>query len=397
MKILVVTEGAYPESIGGSQSLVYEMIQGLKARNHEIFHVTSSPDSARRPLEKENGVEVRRYYLPGTSYFWDMLLLPFGLLSAVNRTLRRNKCDLILMHHVMSGFWVSLFLKRKYLLIYNFNSPWYLEYEIRVRRGKTKISWFNRGISWVLKNIQKTLMRNVKHIVALSDYMKQMAAEMEPSAASKIVIFRTGLNPDEFKPAEDRDGLRQRLGMNPSAFILLAVRRLVPRMGLDLLIAAMPSVLNRYPETELWIVGRGILSESLKAKAESLGLERQVRFLGFKEKPELIETYQGADLTVMPSVDLEGFGFSTIESLACGTPVVGTASGGTSEILSKLDPRFLVPQAEPGKLSESLCLWISRRDELRAWRQKARALVEQNYTREKMIDDLEQVFHRKDS
>jgi glycosyltransferase involved in cell wall biosynthesis len=55
----------------------------------------------------------------------------------------------------------------------------------------------------------------------------------------------------------------------------------------------------------------------------------------------LPEYYQAADIFVLPTVELEGFGLVTLEALASGTPVLGTPVGGTQEILSRFDDRFL--------------------------------------------------------
>ena len=64
--------------------------------------------------------------------------------------------------------------------------------------------------------------------------------------------------------------------------------------------------------------------------------------------------YQAADLTVVPTVALEGFGLVTVESLACGTPVLGTDEGGTGEILRPFRPDLLVPPRDAVALATRL-------------------------------------------
>jgi glycosyltransferase involved in cell wall biosynthesis len=74
--------------------------------------------------------------------------------------------------------------------------------------------------------------------------------------------------------------------------------------------------------------------------------------LGFIPEGVLADHYAAADCSVMPSVDLEGFGLSTVESLACGTPVIGTRRGATPEILEPLSANLLydAPTDLPAKL-----------------------------------------------
>jgi glycosyltransferase involved in cell wall biosynthesis len=69
---------------------------------------------------------------------------------------------------------------------------------------------------------------------------------------------------------------------------------------------------------------------------------------GFVPEADLPALYAAADFSVVPTVALEGFGLVTVESLASGTPVLGTPVGATPEILSPLEPQlvFEAPTAE---------------------------------------------------
>ncbi len=82
-------------------------------------------------------------------------------------------------------------------------------------------------------------------------------------------------------------------------------------------------------------------SSCTRTQAKELGLEDNVKFLGFLPDEELPVAYQAADLTVMPSQSFEGFGLAILESLACGTPVVCTPVGGMPEILQGFSPQLI--------------------------------------------------------
>jgi glycosyltransferase involved in cell wall biosynthesis len=80
-----------------------------------------------------------------------------------------------------------------------------------------------------------------------------------------------------------------------------------------------------------------------------------VRFLGSLPDGELPLAYRAAELTVVPTVALEGFGLIVVESLAAGTPVLVTPVGGLPETVARLSPCLVLPAAGPASLAEGLC------------------------------------------
>jgi glycosyltransferase involved in cell wall biosynthesis len=130
------------------------------------------------------------------------------------------------------------------------------------------------------------------------------------------------------------------------------------------------------------------MAPALRRLAETLGLEETVRFTGFIPEDDLADYYRSADLFVLPTTALEGFGLPILESLACGTPVVGTAVGAIPEILGKLGSEFLVTDARPEGLARALAFHLSRgvSDDLR---ERCRRLVEERYGWETVVSQLE--------
>ena len=77
----------------------------------------------------------------------------------------------------------------------------------------------------------------------------------------------------------------------------------------------------------------------------------------------------------MPTQSLEGFGLSTAESLACGTPVVATPLGGNLELLASLNPHLLARGSTPDDLSSAICRVVDASSVLSDVRARARAHV----------------------
>jgi glycosyltransferase involved in cell wall biosynthesis len=87
---------------------------------------------------------------------------------------------------------------------------------------------------------------------------------------------------------------------------------------------------------------------------EELGLKHHVQFLGYLPDEQLPLAYQAADLTVVPSQGLEGFGLILVESLACGTPVLCTPVGGMPEIVEGFAPHLISESSDTAAIAERL-------------------------------------------
>jgi len=108
------------------------------------------------------------------------------------------------------------------------------------------------------------------------------------------------------------------------------------------------------PEVLLLIAGRGPLADALQAQIDALGLAQHVRLLGFVPDEQLPLAYRAADLTIVPTVALEGFGLITLESLAAGTPVLVTPIGGLPEAVRGLSASLVLEAATKEALAAGL-------------------------------------------
>jgi glycosyltransferase involved in cell wall biosynthesis len=136
---------------------------------------------------------------------------------------------------------------------------------------------------------------------------------------------------------------RAALGLSMDRPQLFCIRRLVNRMGLEDLIDAMFLVKQSVPEVHLTIAGKGPLDAALRARIAARGLTEHVTLAGFVSDEQLPLWYRSADLSVVPTIKLEGFGLTTIESLASGTPVLVTPVGGLPEAVAPLSGALVLP------------------------------------------------------
>lgn len=162
-------------------------------------------------------------------------------------------------------------------------------------------------------------------IIAVSRALRDAMVEQR-LPAERITVLRNGVDLELFRPG-DTAAVRAELGFEGQT--LLMVGNLVIEKGVDFVLRGLAEL----PLVRLVVIGSGPESGSLRALAESLGVAPRVRWIAPVTQPQLVRYYAAADVTVLGSVR-EGMPNVVLESLACGTPVVATAVGGTPEILT---------------------------------------------------------------
>ncbi|WP_336774773.1 glycosyltransferase family 4 protein [Paenibacillus sp. MMO-58] len=240
-------------------------------------------------------------------------------------------------------------------IVTHFHGPWAMESKIE-EGGRSAL--FREARYLMKKQVEQVTYRRSDSFIVLSEYFRDILTDHYGVDRRKIHIIPGAVEHERFKPHADREGLRNRLGIKADQRLLFCARRIVRRMGIDRLIEAMRLVADHHPEVLLFIAGDGPMRSEYERQIEKLGLSAHVKMLGRVSNEELVEWYQAADYSIVPTITLEGFGLVTIESLACGTPVFGTPYGGTKEILSRFSPELLfeegTAEAIGGKLIDAL-------------------------------------------
>jgi glycosyltransferase involved in cell wall biosynthesis len=163
-------------------------------------------------------------------------------------------------------------------------------------------------------------------------------------------------------------------------------------MGLENLLRAVALLHTQGRRVFLVVGGKGPLAASLAALSADLSIADYVRFAGFIPEADLPAYYQAADLFVLPTLDLEGFGLITLEALACGTPVVGTPVGSTAELLGDFDARWLATGTDPRAIAAAAARGLELAEDGGAeLRRRCRAFAER-YDWERIVDQYECLY-----
>ena len=177
-------------------------------------------------------------------------------------------------------------------------------------------------------------------------------AGVEPA---RIVTVHNGVDPERFRPF-DASALRAELGAIDRP-VLLTVARLVPRKGIDTVLASLPRVLRDVPNALYVVAGDGPDRPRLERLAREHGVSASVRFLG-AVPGDIARYYNACDVFVMPArvepEDVEGFGLVFLEAGACAKPVVGARAGGAVDAIVEGRTGLLVPPDDPAALASAL-------------------------------------------
>jgi L-malate glycosyltransferase len=158
----------------------------------------------------------------------------------------------------------------------------------------------------------------------------------------------------------DRNKLRNDIGIDNKPVIGM-VGRLRQEKGQDILLDAMPDVIKAIPNVMLLVVGDGPDRMSLELRAKSLGLARNILWLGQMDHDEVIKLYTIMDVVVIPS-RFEGFGLSAAEAMAAGCPVIASAVDGLAEVIQHGVTGLLFPADDTKKLASSIIDLLMHRE-----------------------------------
>jgi len=326
------------------------------------------------------------------------------LWSSIRRSIRRfdqlrqtEPMDAVIIHQALAG--LGPILSRRQAAsrwIYVCHSLAHEEFETRQGSSRSTVEGMRRHLNGRARRwIERAVISRCDQVVVLSDFMRQRVMAVHGIPAERIVLIPGATDPDMFTAASNRMALRERLRLPADRTILFTVRNLVPRMGLDNLLDAMTVARTALRHCTLVIGGEGPLRPALEAGIVARGLHDSVRLAGFIPEADLVSYFQAADLVLMPSVQLEGFGLVTVEAMACGTPVLGTPVGAIPEILNQVDP-VLVAEGTNGrslaKAMERVLARIQEPGEYERLSKKGRSLIEQRYNWTRHCADLAALF-----
>lgn len=362
--ISCVGMGWFPQSPGGLNRYVYELLQAL---SHDSLADGGSVEYCGIDIPENRS----NPNLLLTNLATDSSLLPQRLLSVFNRFSKRSihQPDAINLHFSLYSMPILAQLPKHVPVTFTFHGPWAAE---SAQEGDSKLSVFLK------RSVEHQVFRRCDRFITLSRAFADILHSDYGIPYSKIYTIPGGIDTATFQNNLTRQAARDYLHFPQQRPILFSPRRLVQRVGLDKLLEALILVKQYVPDVWLAVAGKGPQREALEQKTKTLGLSNNVKFLGYVSDKDLPICYQAADLTVVPSQALEGFGLILLESLASGTPVLSTPVGGMPEVLCPLDKNLVTHTITPVAIGDRLIQCLTGKLSLPS-REKCRAYAVRNY------------------
>ena len=396
MNLLFLSDVSLENPTSGSEQVLTQEAVGLSRKGLNVFAITRGKSDYRSiVIRNVEGVEEACYYLPVKNILrilWVLFKKPSEIYC---HFIRKRTSFLYICHQPFTC--MSLIFKRKLCdqpFIYVFHSPSHKEFLLL---NENRNSLWKFPLAHFRKIIEGYCLKKAQKIVVLSEYMKREIIKFHKIGDQRIVVNPGGADLDRFHPVEERIRVKTELGYLDGKIHLLTIRNLEPRMGLDNLLKGFSLLKEKNIPVQLIIGGEGPEKEKLRQIIEKYGLKSDVILTGFIPAEKLPQYYGAADFFVLPTRSLEGFGLVTAESMACGTPVLGTPVGATKEILNNFDSQFLFEDSTPESIANGIyhAVNVSLKDQEKysMLRTRCREFVAQHYSWQRHIDTLETIIY----
>lgn len=371
--VVMLTNAVAPDKLGGLERYVGELSSELAHRGVQVTVIAKQVNIEHSHDEiQETGVRILRYSVPSKSDPFFALRyasdLARGVRELLKNVFRDSKVRPVLHGHFPAPMGPVLQARIPYL--YTFHAPVYKEI-ISERQGSYLLPPVVAQVAVQgMRGVERRVVRRAAEVFTLSDFMANEAEQLDPSLWARHVLVPGGIDTDAFAPRSISTPDIEHAEGSP---VLFTARRLVERTGVENLVEAMPAVLSRYPDARLYVAGSGPRRAAIEAQLQALGIEKNVRLLGYISEAELVDWYRRADVAVTPTKALEGFGLSTAEALSVGTLAAVTPVGANAEVVTGLDPALVLPDASPSGIAAGLNALLGDTAQMAATRSKARS------------------------
>lgn len=245
--------------------------------------------------------------------------------------------------------------------------------------------------------IKKYNREHVAHFIAITEKAKE-ALIIEGVKPNRISVIPAGIDCEKFTPVAKNMLTVKRLDIPEDKIKILFAGRLVREKGIFDLLKAFSAVLKTSQNIELLIVGSG--PEDMRMEIAwllaMLKIGDKVKFLGSIRYADMPQIHNLADIFCLPSIETktwaEQFGYSMVEAMACGKPVVSTWTGSIPEVVKHRVTGILVEPNNPVALHSALEELLLNKQEREAFGRNGRDWVLQKFEANKIASQLAGIY-----
>ena len=337
MKIAMLSwESMHSIAVGGIAPHVTELATALHRRGHDVHIFTRRRDGQKR-YERIGDVHYHRCAYVGheeftedmtqmaDSFAWHLGEVEYGY---------GEPFDVVHGHDWMiTRALVRLKNERHRPAVMTIHSTEY---------GRCGNELFWHGQSKRIRDLEWEGAYVADRVICVSESLRKEVSQLYTLPENKTLSIYNGVNASRFDAPVDVEKIRRSCAVNADEPCVLFAGRLAWQKGPDMLLEAVPSVLERRPEVKFVFAGEGEMRPQLEAQAAAAGIARSVRFVGYRTGQDLVGLFKSADLVCVPSRN-EPFGIVILEAWSASKPVVATRTGGPAEFVRHQDTGWTVP------------------------------------------------------
>lgn len=359
MNYLVTVDRFFRDTPGGAYRIAWELAQAMRERGHRVALLCASRLGDAPPGAADiEGIRVVRYLpvptAPLSPFRWRNNV--YAAAAAFAEHLADVAWDVV--HaHTLSGAVACTQSGWPGDLLYTVHSPVVLEQRINWSNGTLPGAVKRLAGTWILQRDERRVLLAARRVHVLSAYTAECLRRFHGLAIAtkaQVIPWWSRAHPLPIS----RHTARRQLGCPSDRPLLLSIRRMVPRMGLRLLIEAAEP-LAREHEFSLVLAGEGPERDELMKRVSGGPLSGRVIFPGRLSEVQLHQAYCAADAFVLPTQALECFGIIILEALASGIPVIASDAGAIPEIMDRVLPGWTFKAGDVGGLRVRLQAFLS--------------------------------------
>ena len=364
LRILFVVNGFAP---GGGELKLLELVSELKSRHGSRYRAVVAAVGQSGPLrEAFEGIADRTVVLP-KKHPYDV-----SQVTGLTRLIREERIDLVqttLFYADVIGTLAA-----------------------RLAGVKRIVSWEAITQPYGVKQMAAYRMaaKGYTVSVSVSEAIRGQVRRERHVPEFKTRTIRYGVDDRKFHPIPG-GSCRKALGLSRDQLVFGTVARLTEQKGHRTLLEALPQIIRECPNAVFVFAGDGPLRASLESKAATLGVERNVRFLGFRG--DILQLMAAFDAFVLPSL-YEGLPNAVLEAMACGKPVIATSVDGTPEAVVHGKTGWLVPPRDPAALADAVLRFCSNRRLMKTLGRNGRRRAVLAFGIDRQISAFDELYRR---
>lgn len=369
MKIVILSDGFPPVSLGGAEVIAFNLAQAFGDKGHEVSVITTTKIKEEVGKLIQGGVTIYKIY-SDYSDRWRAYISLYNLkvLGQVEVMLREIKPDITHAHNIHTNLsYASLKIAKKYskALFLTLHDAMAVHYgkvgacldnlgqvvidEItplsQMRRYKFRYNPFRNFII-------RHYFKNVDKIFSVSQALKNV---LESHGISNIEILNNGIRVEDWNINENKlTDFKNKHGLQDKKVMFFGGRLSAVKGGLVAL-EVLEGISKKINNAILLVVGnKNGWAEMMHKKAEEMGIGEKIVFTGWIAHQDMPYTYASSDIVLVLSQYIDPFPTINLEAMASKRPVIGTVFGGTSEIVLDNKTGYIVNPRETSSVIKKI-------------------------------------------